>query len=134
MVKKNMKKMSTILVVEDEDLLLRAISKKLELSGLNPVSCTSGEQALDYLGNLLELPDVIWLDYHLKAMTGLDFLKKVKDNPKWDHIPVVIVSNSASKEKVHSMLALGANKYILKAEYRLDDIIKIVKEFVPQIK
>lgn len=128
------KKLSTILVVEDEDLLLRAICRKLELSQLNYVSCASGEQALDYLENLLELPDVIWLDYHLKEMNGLDFLKKVKDNKKWQHIPVVIVSNSASEDKVHSMLALGAEKYILKAEYRLDDIIKIVKEFVPKIK
>lgn len=127
-------KISTILVIEDEDLLLRAISKKLELSGLNAVTCTSGEQALDYLSNLLELPDVIWLDYHLKEMNGLDFLKKVKDNALWAKIPVVIVSNSASEEKVHSMLALGAEKYILKAEYRLDDIIKTVKEFVPKIK
>lgn len=128
------KKLLTILVVEDEDLLLRAICRKLELSQLNYVSCASGEQALDYLENLLELPDVIWLDYHLKEMNGLDFLKKVKDNKKWQHIPVVIVSNSASEDKVHSMLALGAEKYILKAEYRLDDIIKIVKEFVPKIK
>jgi CheY-like chemotaxis protein len=98
------------------------------------VSCISGEQALDYLGNLLELPDVIWLDYHLQKMNGLDFLKKVKENKKWQKIPVVIVSNSASEEKVHSMLALGAKKYVLKAEYRLDDIIKIVKEFLPKIK
>lgn len=127
-------KISTVLVIEDEDLLLRAISKKLELSGLNPVTCTSGEQALDYLSSLLELPDVIWLDYHLKEMNGLDFLKKLKDNNLWSNIPVVIVSNSASEEKVHSMLALGAQKYILKAEYRLDDIIKTVKEFVPKIK
>lgn len=126
--------MSTVLVVEDEDLLLQAISKKLKISGLNPVSCASGEQAIDYLENLTELPDVIWLDYHLQHMDGLDFLKKLKDKTKWQNIPVVIVSNSASEDKVHNMLALGANKYILKAEYRLDDIIKIVKEFVPKIK
>ncbi|MEI8067319.1 MAG: response regulator [Candidatus Shapirobacteria bacterium] len=123
------KEISTILVVEDETLLLQAITKKLTLSGLNPVSCTSGEQALDYLKNLPELPNVIWLDYHLKGMDGLDFLEEVKANPKWKNIPVVVVSNSASLEKVHHMLALGANKYLLKAEYRLDQIIETVKEF-----
>ena len=121
---------STILVIEDENLLLQAITKKLILNGLNPVSCTSGEQALDYLNNLSELPDVIWLDYHLKGMDGLAFLKEIKLNPKWEKIPIVVVSNSASPDKVHNMLALGANKYLLKAEYRLDQIIETVKEFV----
>lgn len=111
-------------------MLLQAITTKLSLNGLNPVSCTSGEQAIDYLKNLKELPDVIWLDYHLKGMDGLFFLKEIKANPLWEHIPVVVVSNSASPDKVHSMLALGANKYLLKAEYRLDQIIDTVKEFV----
>lgn len=126
--------MSKILVVEDENLLLQAICKKLELSGFETVSCTSGEQALDYMKNFVDLPDVIWLDYHLQKMNGLEFLKKVKQNKLWKKIPVVIVSNSASEENVHGMLALGAQKYILKAEYRLDDIINVVKEFVPKLK
>ena len=124
------KKLNTILVLEDENLLLQAISKKLELSGLNSVSCTGAEQALDYLNSVPELPDAIWLDYHLKEMDGLTFMKKLKENPKWEKIPVVVVSNSASPEKVHSMLALGAKKYVLKAEYRLDEIIETIKEFV----
>lgn len=124
------KQISTILVIEDENLLLQAITKKLILCGLNPVSATSGEQALNYLKNLSELPDVIWLDYHLKGMDGLTFLKEIKNNSKWGKIPVVVVSNSASPDKVHNMLALGANKYLLKAEYRLDQIIETVKEFV----
>jgi CheY-like chemotaxis protein len=130
-VKKNMKKqISTILVVEDEDLLLQAITKKLALTGLNSVSCISGEQALDYLNNFPKIPDAIWLDYHLKGMDGLVFLEKIKSNSKWKNIPVVVVSNSASPDKVNSMLALGANKYLLKAEYRLDQIINTVKELV----
>lgn len=124
------KRLNTILVIEDENLLLQAITKKLTLSGLNPVSCVSGEQAIDYLNNLTELPDVIWLDYHLKGMDGLTFLKEIKANPLWSQIPVVVVSNSASPDKVHHMLALGANKYLLKAEFRLDQIIETVKEFI----
>jgi CheY-like chemotaxis protein len=124
------KRISTILVIEDENLLLQAITKKLSLTGLNPVSAISGEQAIDYLKSFPTLPDVIWLDYHLKGMDGLAFLKIVKANPKWKNIPIVVVSNSASPDKVHNMLALGANKYLLKAEYRLDQIINTVQEFI----
>jgi CheY-like chemotaxis protein len=120
-----------IMVIEDENLLLQAISKKLENNDMKPVSCTTAQQALDYLESLPELPDAIWLDFHLGGgMDGLEFMGKLKQNSNWSEIPVVVVSNSATKDKVHSMLALGAKKYLLKAEHRLDDIITTVKEFV----
>jgi len=118
------------MVVEDETLLLQAITKKLKFSNMDVLSCASGQQAVDYLSNLDELPDAIWLDYYLKDMNGLAFMQELKANPKWADIPVIVVSNSASPEKVHNMLALGARKYLLKAEYRLDEIIGMIREFI----
>src|SRR5258708_39370158 len=120
----------TIMVVEDETLLLQAISKKIKLSNMDVLSCASGQQVLDYLNNLDELPDAVWLDYYLKDMNGLAFMQTLKANPKWENIPVLVVSNSASPDKVNTMLGLGAKKYILKAEYRLDEIIKMIKHFI----
>lgn len=120
----------TIMVVEDEVLLLQAITKKIKLSNMDVLSCASGQQAIDYLNSLDELPDAIWLDYYLKDMNGLAFMQQLKMNPKWANIPVMVVSNSASPEKVHTMLGLGAKKYILKAEYRLDEIIEMIEDFI----
>jgi len=119
-----------IMVIEDEALLLQAITKKLKLLNMGVISCASGNQAIDYLSNLEELPDAIWLDYYLKDMNGLTFMQQLKENPQWAAIPVLVVSNSASPEKVMHMLALGAKKYLLKAEYRLDQIIEILKDFI----
>jgi two-component system cell cycle response regulator len=124
-----------ILVVEDEEMLLKAITKKLELGGKRVISCISGKQALDYLaGNQADLPDAIWLDYYLKDMNGLGFMVQLKDNPAWAKIPVLVVSNSATEDKVSQMLALGAKKYILKAEARLDDLMGVVEELVAEKK
>jgi DNA-binding response OmpR family regulator len=120
----------TIMVVEDEVLLLQAITKKLKLSEMDVLSCSSGGQAVDYLNSIDELPDAIWLDYYLKDMNGLAFMQELKSNPKWTDIPVLVVSNSASPEKVHNMLGLEARKYILKAEYRLDEIIAMIRDFI----
>lgn len=120
----------TIMVVEDETLLLQAISKKLKLSGMDVLSCASGRQAVDYLSSLDEMPDAVWLDYYLKDMNGLAFMQALKENPAWTHIPVLVVSNSASPDKVTNMLGLGAKKYILKAEYRLDEIIAMIRDFI----
>ena len=126
------KKRSIVLVVEDEELLLNAIILKLKLHDIDAIACKSGKEALEILTKAEKLPDAIWLDYYLKDMNGLDFMHAIKTNEKWTHIPTIVVSNSASPEKVTSMLSLGVKKYYLKAENRLDDIIASVKEFVEE--
>jgi len=131
--KKNPKK-NTVMVIEDEILLLQAIVKKLELNNFNIISCTSGKQAIDYLKSLSKTPDVIWLDYYLKDMNGLEFMREIKTNNLWSEIPVVVVSNSASEDKVKNMMAIGAKKYILKAEHRLEDIISTIKIIINEEK
>jgi len=120
----------TIMIVEDETLLLQAITKKMKLNKIEPVGCTDGQQALDYLKDFPTLPDAIWLDYHLNGMDGLTLMNNLKKNRRWASIPVFVVSNSVGPEKVTNMLALGAKKYLLKADYRLDEIIKTIIDFI----
>lgn len=119
-----------VMVVEDEPLLLEAIGKKLEKEGIGTILCSDGKQAIDQLAgsNSDALPNAIWLDYYLKDMDGLSFMGMLKQNPKLQNIPVIVVSNSASSQKVNTMLALGAKKYLLKAQYRLEDIVGIIRE------
>lgn len=119
----------TIMVIEDEELLLEAITRKLESRHLTVLACKNGTDALALLRSQTILPSAIWLDYYLTDMSGLEFMQEIKKNDTFATIPVVVVSNSANPEKVSSMLALGAKKYILKAEYRLDDIIETILSF-----
>ena len=126
------KQKPTIMVVEDEILLLQAISKKLELNGITAIPYSNGRDAIDYLDNLSKLPDAIWLDYQLKDMDGIEFMEHLKEKEAWAQIPVIVVSNSASKSKVHRMLTLGVRKYFLKAAHRLDELIPIVKQFIEE--
>lgn len=118
------------MVIEDEILLLEAITKKLGVMNINVISCTNGNEAIAKLQEASIPPDAIWLDYYLKDMDGLAFMQRVKENSEWSKIPVFVVSNSASPEKVKTMLALGAKKYLLKAEYHLDDIINMIIIFI----
>lgn len=120
----------TILVVEDEVLLLEAICKKLKIENIDPISASSGKQALDYLKNLSRMPDAIWLDYYLGDTDGVGFMKKLRANRKFQNIPVVVISNSASPQKVELMYKLGAKKYLIKADHRLDEIINDIKNLI----
>jgi CitB family two-component system response regulator CitT len=125
-------KQYAVMVVEDEELLLNAIAKKLDLNGFKVVSCKSGGQAIDYLKNMDQKPDAIWLDYYLKDMNGLTFMNALKELSGGLNIPIMVVSNSASDEKVHGMLALGAKKYMLKAQYRLDDLVQSLRHIIAE--
>lgn len=120
----------TVLVVEDEQLLLDAITRKLELDNMKVIACKSGEEALGMLKQTDSLPDVIWLDYYLKYMNGLEFMSSLKKDSRLANIPSIVVSNSASDDKVKNMLALGVKRYYLKAENRLEDIIAEVKNLI----
>jgi len=119
-----------VMVVEDEKLLLDAISRKMLAQGIEVLPFDKGELAVESLLAEKVLPDAIWLDYYLGDMNGLDFMQRIKSTEKLNKIPVIVVSNSASPDKVSQMLALGANKYLLKAEQTLEAVIAAVKEVV----
>ena len=77
----------------------------------------------------MEQVDAIWLDHDLLGdEDGLDFITKFKANgSKWSKVPVFVVSNTASSELVKTYAKLGVKKYYVKAEHRLENIIKDIK-------
>lgn len=118
------------MVVEDEKPLLKAIKSKLEFNGFEVVTARDSEQAIGYLEDL-GVVNVIWLDHYLLGKDdGLSFLSKVKEHKEWQKIPVFVVSNTASEDKVKSYINFGVEKYYVKAEHRLDNIIKEIKESI----
>lgn len=119
----------TILVVEDEKPIQRAIQTKLEQQGFH-VFCVRGVK--EAMTELKSAPkkEAIWLDHYLFGKEdGLDFLIKIKSKESsWKDIPIFVVSNSASTEKAKSYIKLGAEKYFTKSEHPLAEIIKDIVE------
>jgi CheY-like chemotaxis protein len=114
----------TILVVEDEEPLIKIIKAKLENSGFGVITAKTARRALTNLQNE-ESVDAIWLDHYLLGEeTGLDFLYRIKNSKVWKQIPVFVVSNTASADKLKIYIKLGATKYYIKAENRLDKIVE----------
>lgn len=123
-------KNKVILVVEDEIPLQNAIRKKLELSGFDVVTARKTLQAENLLKDLEKI-DVIWLDHYLLGQEdGLDLVAKLKNDDKWKKIPIFVVSNTASADKVKTYIRLGVSKYFTKADHRLDDIIADIKKYL----
>ncbi len=119
----------TILVVEDERPLLDAIKVKLENNGIEAVTARSVAQAMTYLEDL-QMVSAIWLDHYLIGEeSGLELVAKVKAaDSKWKNIPIFVVSNTASNDKVSAYMQFGVEKYFVKSNYRLDMIIEEIKQ------
>ena len=119
--------MKTILVVEDEKTLIEVISKKLEITGLKVLQADSVKKALENIKK--EKVDAVWLDHYLLGKeSGLDFVTEIKNDPARKEIPIFVVSNTASFDKVSSYLKLGVKRYFTKADYRLDEIIQDINK------
>src|SRR3989338_1546783 len=110
----------TILVIEDEVALQDAISIKLKNEGLRCIQAFRAEEGLAFLDK--EMPDLIWLDLLMPGMGGFAFLEKLRQNPTWKNIPVMIVSVSASQEKIRRAFELNVIDYLVKSQYELGDI------------
>ena len=123
-----------IMVVEDDPLLNQAITKKLEISNLTPLSYTNGQSAIERLLRAEQLPDLIWLDYTLTDMDGLAFMSKLKEIKQAANIPVIVVSSVENADDVFTMLGFGVKQYIFKTESHLEDIIKSIQEIIADIQ
>lgn len=123
-----MEKRYTILVIEDETSLLKAIKIKLEKSSFDVLTARSAQQAFDYLRDVQPI-DVIWSDHYLLGKEdGLDFVRYCKESgSKCEDIPIFIISNTATSDKVQEYINLGINRYYVKAEERIDGIVEDIK-------
>lgn len=81
-----------VLVVEDDDLLSKAICARLKQSGFSCSPVTTAEEAWT---RLREKVDLIWLDIYLPGMSGVEFLEKLRKDDHYKDIPVMVVTCSS---------------------------------------
>jgi two-component system chemotaxis response regulator CheY len=117
--------MKTILIVEDSATtrsLIRAVID--ELGDFETVEASSGFEALKMLP--LQRYDLIITDINMPDINGLELISFVRNNPRYDNLPVIIVSTERSEEDKRRGMALGAAAYVAKPfkSFELQEIIK----------
>lgn len=126
--KKEKADLKKILVIEDEPALREAINIKLENEGFCCLLASSAEEGLKILEQ--EKPDLVWLDLLMPGMGGFAFLEKIRKQKKWKDLIVVIVSVSASSEKIRRAFELNVADYLVKSQFQLGDIVKRINTFL----
>jgi DNA-binding response OmpR family regulator len=118
--------MKKILFVEDEPSLQKAISELLTQEEFKVLNASDGEEGLKFAK--AEDPDLILLDLILPKKDGFEVLKELKADEKTKDIPVIVLTNLEGIGDVEKALSLGAKTYLVKANYELEDVLKLVKE------
>lgn len=117
-------KKNKILFVEDEKVLRETLAEALENSGFEVDFADNGSSALDLLKD--GEYDLILLDIILPKKSGFEILEEMKKINK--KIPVILLTNLSGTDNVQKALELGAKNYLVKSEYRLDEIVDRIKE------
>ena len=117
-----------ILVVEDEQILLRALNVELLSQGFEVLSAKDGETGLRLINE--EKPGLVLLDLILPKMHGFEVLKAIKSNEDTKEIPVIILSNLGQDSDIKKGLELGAVGYFVKASTDLSELSKKINKIL----
>jgi two-component system KDP operon response regulator KdpE len=98
-----------ILVVDDEERMVRFIHLNLEHDGFQVVEAFTGQQAMDRLRETL--PDLVLLDVMLPDMDGFEVLQLIREN---NDVPVIMLTAKGEEEDRVKGLELGADDYVTK--------------------
>ncbi len=116
-----------ILIVDDEPSIIVALQFLMEQHGYETIVAFSGEEAMEAVAR--HRPDLILLDIMLPVVDGFEVCQRVRENPEWEDIRIVLVTALGSEVNVTKGLDLGADAYVTKPFANVDLIAK-VKELI----
>ncbi len=101
-----------ILVVDDEEDILELVRYNLAKEGYQVTGALTGEDALQKARS--DAFDLIVLDLMLPGIDGLEVTKRLKNSPKTEQVPIVMLSAKGEEADIVTGLELGADDYITK--------------------
>ncbi len=102
----------SILIADDEPNIVLSLEFLLEDAGYRVRIARDGQEAIDAVA--AEPPDLILLDVMLPRLSGFDVCQRIRANPAWRGIRVVMLSAKGREVEVHKGLAVGADAYVTK--------------------
>jgi DNA-binding response OmpR family regulator len=98
------------LICDDEELILDLLEHHLSNQGFQIVRASDGQEALDQLEK--RIPDVVVLDVMMPCVQGDEVLRRIRETPRWRHIPVLMLTMRTEETDVVSAFEVGASDYL----------------------
>lgn len=115
-----------ILIVEDDRALLKALVEKLSVEKFVVTEAVNGEEGLALA--LKDHPDLILLDIIMPKMDGMSMLKEIRADDWGKSVKVILLTNLSGMKKVSEALDLGTYEYLVKTDWKIEDVVSKVRE------
>lgn len=122
-----MTKNLTILLVEDDEMNLRLFQDLLHLKKFDVIAIKDGSIAAAEVSK--HKPDLIIMDIQLNGISGLNVIKKIKENPETSTIPIIAITAFAMKDDKEKILKAGCQAYISKP-VTIDEFYQAINHFL----
>lgn len=116
-----------VLIVDDEPSIIVALQFLMEQNGFETMVAFSGEEAMETIAR--QRPDLVLLDIMLPVVDGFEVCQRLRENPEWKGVRIVLVTALGSEANAAKGLALGADAYITKP-FANADLVAKVKELL----
>ncbi len=116
---------ATILVIDDEALIAKALSAKLQKEGFVVLVAKDGAEGLEMA--LDKHPDLILLDLILPIMDGMTILNQLRADSWGKSVPIIILTNLSKAETVVEGKKKGVTDYLVKTDWKLEEVVQKVK-------
>ncbi|MDE2021776.1 MAG: response regulator [Patescibacteria group bacterium] len=121
-----------VLVVEDDQFLRELFVRKLASSGFKVENAVDAKGAFAILEKWK--PNIILLDLMLPDVDGFEILSRLKKDERFAPIPVIIVSNLGEQHDIDRAMELGAQEFLVKVNFNLEEIAEHVREVLKNVK
>lgn len=118
--------MTTIAIIEDDQVINQMYRMKFEAAGFEVVSASDGEAGVKVVQRAN--PDIILLDLQMPNMNGTEALQEIRHQPANANTPVIILTNLGEEEAPAELRRLGIDSYIVKANLTPSQVVARVKE------
>jgi DNA-binding response OmpR family regulator len=120
--------MAKILLVEDDINLRDIYSARFTAEGYQVITASDGEEALATA--VRERPDLIILDVMMPKISGFDVLDILRSTPETKQTKVIMMTALSQETDRKRGESLGANKYLIKSQVTLEDVVNTAKEMM----
>ena len=114
---------ATVLVVDDDPVILKLLEVNFEMEGFSVVRAADGAEGLERAREVL--PDIVILDVMMPRMTGYEVAKALREDEGTAHIPIIFVTARAQSSDVERGMELGVDDYVTKPFDPLDLIARV---------
>ena len=118
-----------ILLIEDDEIMVNLLEKKIISEGYNLAVARDGEEGLKKIAEFL--PDLILLDMVMPKKDGLEVLEEMYKTDDYKRIPLIVISNSGQPVDIKRIKALGARDWLVKTEFDPKEVIEVIRKHLP---